>query len=62
MEWIRSIVQQGKSAGVPVFVKQLGSCPFFERDQKQRIIHHRKGADPAEWPEDLRVREFPKMQ
>lgn len=24
--------------------------------------HHRKGADPAEWPEDLRVQQFPRVQ
>jgi hypothetical protein len=24
-------------------------------------LKDRKGGDPAEWPEDLRVREFPKM-
>lgn len=48
--WIRSIVQQCKAAAVPVFVKQLGSVAGL-RDPK--------GGDPAEWPEDFRVREFP---
>lgn len=59
VEWVRSLVQQGKAAGVPVFVKQLGSRPFFEHDQRQRIIHDPKGSDPVEWPEDLRVRGWP---
>lgn len=45
VEWIRSLVQQGKAAGVPVFVKQLGGHP----DKRNNM---------AEWPEDLRVREF----
>lgn len=25
-------------------------------------LHARKGGDPAEWPEDLRVREFPRVE
>ena len=25
------------------------------------LIKHSKGGDPAEWPEDLRVREFPEV-
>ncbi len=76
VEWIRSIVRQGKGSGTPVFVKQLGARPVqvnhgpempmrwvpddggeaIERWYKPR---DRKGADPAEWPEDLRVREMP---
>ena len=95
--WIRSIVQQCQSAGVPVFVKQLGAnvrdrndagftgdfdgsgaCWPEQHDIDDRIEHDldgtrdgyqgapvrihlldRKGGDMAEWPEDLRVREFP---
>lgn len=30
--WIASVVQQCKAAGVPVFVKQLGSVPFDSRE------------------------------
>jgi protein gp37 len=55
--WIRSIVDQCKSAGVPVFVKQLGSDP---RHGLERLdLRHSHGGDPSEWPEDLRVREMP---
>lgn len=32
INWIRSIVQQCKAAGVPVFVKQLGAKPFATND------------------------------
>jgi len=45
--WARSLVEQCKDAGVPVFVKQLGG----------RVD---KRSDPALWPEDLRVREYPR--
>lgn len=37
-------------AAVLVFVKQLGS---------KAGLRSSKGGDPSEWPEDLRVREFP---
>lgn len=77
--WIRSIVQQCKVAGVPVFVKQLGSRPFVSnppssetsadmrwklnlprRDKNgEPFPRDRKGGDWLEWPEDLRIREFP---
>jgi protein gp37 len=55
--WVRSVVEQCQCASVPVFVKQLGSNPlaYFTRFP----VKHPKGGDPAEWPEDLRVREFP---
>ena len=65
--WIRSIVRQCKDAGVPCYVKQLGACvsgqvvhPDNEGYGVSGVrLEDRKGADPAEWPEDLRVREMP---
>lgn len=75
LAWIRSIVAQCKAAGVPVFVKQLGSVAWDESQWMQRMkigdtsreyvrycrvrLSHPKGGDPAEWPVDLRIREFP---
>ena len=57
--WIRDVVRQCWEAGVACFVKQLGSCVVGEsgHDWYLRDSH---GGNPAEWPEDLRVREFPK--
>lgn len=57
--WARSVVAQCKAADVPVFVKQLGARPIAERDDATPIFRDRSGADPAEWPDDLRVREWP---
>ena len=56
IEWARSTLRQCRAAGVAFFMKQTGSdhTALYERTQKDRA-----GADPAEWPEDLRVREFP---
>lgn len=57
--WIRSIVRQCREAGVPAFVKQIGARPVGWGDYLPVILRDRKGGTPAEWPEDLRVREFP---
>jgi protein gp37 len=69
--WIRSIVEQCKAASVPCFVKQMGANVFaatkdtFGRVQKALALGNvlslkdRKGVDPSEWPEGLRVRQFP---
>lgn len=72
-EWARSIVRQCKEAGVPCFVKQMGAAFVDEvngicgRDvvvppeaSPPRRLADRAGADPAEWPTNLLVREFPR--
>ena len=62
-EWIRGIRCQLQGT-VPLFVKQVGSnscqseCDGAIRARPQK---HPKGGDPAEWPEDLRVRQLPKI-
>jgi protein gp37 len=64
--WARSIIAQCQSAGVACFVKQLGAHPVGYIDDGQTAwtidahgLHDRKGGDIAEWPSDLRVREWP---
>jgi protein gp37 len=71
VDWIWSIVRDCRGASVPVFVKQLGARPvgrWTKSPQESGLgegwpaglkITHKKGGDPAEWPENLRVREFP---
>ena len=64
--WARSIVGQCRGAGVPVFVKQLGSHAF-DIDGKDEMLGYldlrdRKGGNPDEWPIDLRVREYPAVK
>lgn len=46
LEWASSIMGQCKMAEIPVFVKQLGGYP----DKRNRM---------EEWPEELRVRQWP---
>jgi protein gp37 len=64
--WARSIVAQCRAAGVPVFVKQLGSKPTTDHRTRPNgechtvtLLKDRKGGDWSEWPEDLRVRSYP---
>ncbi len=71
--WSREIIAQCKEAGVYVFEKQIGSAPYSAIDRISykgrkaphphngfwRYLNDRKGGDWSEWPEDLRVREFP---
>lgn len=57
LEWMRLVVDQCRSAGVPVFAKQTGSV-----QSRLLGLADRKGETPEEWPDalsDLRVREFP---
>jgi protein gp37 len=61
IEWARSTVDQCRKAGVPVFVKQLGSNPLLDGHPPCPALRDRAGSDPVEWPEDLRIRQFPLM-
>jgi protein gp37 len=70
--WARSAVEQCQEAGTACFVKQLGAQPrahIFKRPLTHDEfgssafdvpLKSGKGNDPAEWPRDLRVREFPR--
>jgi len=64
--WARGLVQQCRAAEVPCFVKQFGSNAQRYIDQHDAVefpnLRSRKGGDPAEWPEDLRVREYPSRE
>jgi len=68
-------VQQAGEAGIAVFVKQLGARPFADHPGTTHVgtehlydpgcrvrLRDRKGADPEEWPADLRVRQVPEVE
>jgi protein gp37 len=64
LAWGRSIVSECRRQGVPCFVKQLGAFAtqtFNDVEVHELALRDKKGGDPLEWPEDLRVREFPTM-
>lgn len=50
-DWVRDLVVMARAAGTAVFVKQLGKVWSGRRIGK--------GGDPADWPEDLLIREYP---
>lgn len=62
--WIRSLIEQGKAAGVPIFVKQLGTATnvygaTHETGHSPTDTRIRRASDMDEWPEAIRVREMP---
>lgn len=59
LEWVEDIVRQCRRARVPVFVKQLGSVWRGISFRPGERVRDSKAGDPAEWPADLRVREYP---
>lgn len=73
LAWPRAIIAQCRAAGVPCFHKQIGANPVRDSpsdvvyfrgkwDREHEFFAHTKhpaGADPSEWPEDLRVQQFP---
>lgn len=69
LSWLRDMIPSLRLRGVAVFVKQLGSHPQSENDGDagegdgyalgSLILKDAKGGDPREWPDDLRIRDFP---
>ncbi len=75
LAWVRGLRKQCSSAGVPCFVKQLGSKPVQWSPYADGLggvtggggMESCRGEDPKggnwdEWPEDLRVREYPQVE
>jgi protein gp37 len=68
IEWARSLREQCAAMKVSFFMKQMGSNPTCKSPPilgGEKLIHinlkHAKGEDMAEWPSDLRIQEFPKI-
>ncbi|HXI90497.1 MAG TPA: DUF5131 family protein [Bryobacteraceae bacterium] len=62
LDWARNTIRECQSAGVPVFMKQVGARPIGSSAADLMWLtgmKDRKGGCLEEWPEDLRVREFP---
>lgn len=55
--WADLLIQQCRAAGVACFVKQLGANPIS--DGYPYPLKSKKGGDWTEWPDRLRIREFP---
>lgn len=68
VEWIRSLRDQCCEADVPFFNKQLGSRIYIDpgdclgfNDSTFYKVSAKKGERLEEWPDDLRVRQFPNV-
>jgi hypothetical protein len=76
LAWAESLLKQCRVAGVPFFMKQVGSNPVgdglgmaevhhgkpearYAQGSHARVLWDSKGGTMSEWPEHLRVREFP---
>lgn len=74
IKWARALIEQCARAGTPCFMKQLGANLGYDQhtnlgrgrhahdEDRTYVIRDPKGGDPAEWPEDLRVRQFPEVR
>lgn len=63
MQWARDILAQCRAADVAFFMKQMGATCYDQQPGWHGPIvqqfSDKKGGDMAEWPESLRVQEFP---
>ena len=57
LEWAKELRDACAEAGVPYFLKQLGSNPLSNGERLTLDDGH--GGDWAEWPEHLQVRQMP---
>lgn len=56
--WAENAIGQCRDLGIVPFVKQVGTnATYFSNEYKTK---DKAGTNPAEWPESIRVREFPK--
>lgn len=60
LEWGLDLIKQCHEHNTAAFMKQVGSAPFL--DGKPLPCKDRSGANPEEWPLDLRVRQMPEVK
>ncbi|MCP4201828.1 MAG: phage Gp37/Gp68 family protein [bacterium] len=57
--WFRDLRDQCRQAGVPFFMKQMGTAwARSNGGDLGRYAHNSEGGHPGEWPGELRVREY----
>lgn len=67
LAWARSLRAQCRTAGVAYHLKQVGSNPVHNitpehetlKQMRPLRLRDKHGGNPSEWPEAIRVREFP---
>ena len=60
IEWARKLRDLCRERETAYFCKQLGASPYDGTPASPLKLKHRSGADPSEWPADLRVQNFPR--
>lgn len=53
------LIEQGRNNGTSIFIKQLGAHAVGYNGSAQFKLKDSHGGDWSEWPDYLRVREFP---
>lgn len=71
LAWPRQLLRDGREAGIPVFMKQMGADPFYEIEQRYPELkmirfpvqlEHKKGGDIEEWDREFQVRQYPDIR
>lgn len=60
LEWARNTMKTCDSAGCRFFMKQTGHKPTEHGRPYRLTLDLSHGADPRDWPHDLRVRNYPR--
>lgn len=55
LDWGLAAIRAAKQAGIPVFMKQLGSNPVWHGERFESLS--KRGETVTEWPEELRVQD-----
>jgi len=59
-QWAAQTIEACRAIGIAPYVKQIGSLAYDTDKFEGRIFtKSKKGGDPLEWPEPIRVRDFP---
>jgi protein gp37 len=58
LQWASELVAQCREVDIACFVKQLGAHPLGLLGELQ--LRDKKGGDVSEWPEQLRVQQWPR--
>lgn len=59
LRWPERLIEQGRNFGTSVFIKQLGAHAVGYNGSAQFKLKDSHGGEWSEWPDYLRVREFP---
>lgn len=63
VSWARDLLRWASRNSCAVYLKQLGARPISGDDDENNLLRSledkQAGANPDEWPADLRVREYP---